>query len=69
MGQMAIDPFVNVKAIKELQTNALPNRKIIDMHMINNVAISSRKKNSELNFTNIIFDPKRINTIYNVVKV
>ena len=56
MIQMAIELFVNVKEMTELLKKALPDRKNIDRHMINNVRICARKK-LELDSVNIEIDP------------
>ena len=40
---MAINPFVNVRAVTNLQHNVLPERKNVDRHMINNVRIRTRR--------------------------
>ena len=55
---MAIDPFINVRAMTELLKRTLPDKKIIDRHMINNVRIRARKKKLELDSVNIEIDPK-----------
>ena len=34
MVQVAIDPFINVRAMIELLHNVLPDRKDVDIHMI-----------------------------------
>ena len=39
MVQMAIKSFVSVRAVRELLSKAMPERKYIDRHMINNVRI------------------------------
>ena len=44
MVQMAIEPFVSVRAGRELLSKPIPDRKYIDRHMINNVRIRDRKK-------------------------
>ena len=41
---MAIDPFVNDKAMTELLQKALFERKGVDRHMINNVRLRARRK-------------------------
>ena len=43
---------------------ALPDRKIIDRDMINNVRICTRKKRLELNSANIDIDPKYFDPTY-----
>ena len=42
--QMAIDPFVNVRAMIKLLQTSLPGRKDVDRHMINNVRLRARRK-------------------------
>ena len=42
MVQMAIDPFVNVRTVTKLLQKALPGRKDVDRHMINNVGVRAR---------------------------
>ena len=44
MVQLAIDPFVSVRAMTSLLRKALPDRKNVDRHMINNVRIRALKK-------------------------
>ena len=39
MVQISVEPFVSVRAIRELLSKVLPERKFIDRHMINNVRI------------------------------
>ena len=41
---MDIDPFVSVRAMTELLQKVSPDRKDVDMHMINNIRIRARKK-------------------------
>ena len=47
MVQMAIEPFVSVRAIRELLSKVLSDRKFIDRHMINNVRIRARQRKRE----------------------
>ena len=61
MAQIAIDPFVNVITMTELLQKVLPDKKDVDMCMINNVRICIRKKNLELDSANIQIDPKHLN--------
>ena len=56
MLQMAIDPFVNVRAMTEVLQKALPDRKDVDIHMINNVKIRAGTKKLELDSSNIQID-------------
>ena len=58
MVHMAIDPFVNVRAMTELLPKALPKRKDVDRHMINNVRIRVRRNKLELDSLNIQMNPK-----------
>ena len=58
MVQMAIDPFVYVRVMIELLKKLSPDRKNVDMHMINNVKIRARKRRLELDFAQIVIDPK-----------
>ena len=53
---MAIDPFVNVRAMTEVLQKALPDRKDVDIHMINNVKIRAGTKKLELDSSNIQID-------------
>ena len=64
MVQMSIEPFVSVRAIRELLSNVLPERKFIDRHMINNVRICARQKKRELLNANIIIHPKHFDTSF-----
>ena len=58
MIQMAIDPFVNVRAMIDLLKKALSDRNNIDRHMINNVTVRARKKKIELDSAHIEIDPR-----------
>ena len=64
MVQIAIDPFINVRTMVELLHKALPNRKIIDRYMMNNIRIRAREKKLELDYANIDIDPKYVDTSY-----
>ena len=64
MVQMSIEPFVSVKAIKELLFKVLPDRKCIDRHMINNVRIRARQRKRELENSNIEIHPKHFDTSF-----
>ena len=57
MVQMAIKSFVSVRAVRELLSKVMPERKYIDRHMINNVRI-------ELENTDIETDPKYVDTSF-----
>ena len=43
MVQMAINLFVNVRTMTNLLQKALPERKDVDRHIINNVRIRARR--------------------------
>ena len=64
MVQMSIEPFVSVRAIRELLSKVLPDRKFIDRYMINNVRIRARQRKRELENTNIEIHPKHIDTSF-----
>ena len=46
MGQIAIGPFVNVRAMIELLIKVIPDRKFVVRYMIDNVRIRTRRKSS-----------------------
>ena len=60
MVQMAIDPFVNVRAMIELLQKVLLERKDVDRHMVKNVRLHTRRKRLELDSKNIQIDPKKL---------
>ena len=62
---MYIEPFVSVRAIIELLSKVLPERKFIDRHMINNVRIRARQGKRELLSANIEIHPKHFDTSFN----
>ena len=64
MVQMSIEPFVSVRAIRELLSKVLPDRKFIDRYMINNVRIRARQRKRELENTNIEIHPKYFDTSF-----
>ena len=64
MVQMAIDPFVSVRAMTSLLRKALPDRKNVDRHMINNVRIRARKKKLDLDSRSIPIDTKHFDTSF-----
>ena len=64
MVQIAIDPFVNVRAMTELLQNALPGRKGVDRHMIDNVRLHPRRKKLELDSNNIQIDLKHFDSTF-----
>ena len=53
MVRIAIDPFVNDRAMTELLQKTLPDKKDVDRYRINNVRIRVRKKRLELDSANI----------------
>ena len=61
---MSIEPFVSVRAIRELLSKVLPERKFIDRHMINNVRIRARQRKRELLNANIEIHPKHFDTSF-----
>ena len=61
---MSMEPFVSVKAIRELLFKLLPDRKFIDRHMINNVRIRARQRKRELENSNIEIHPKHFDTSF-----
>ena len=58
MVQISIDPFVSVRAIRDLLFKVLPDRKFIDRHIINNVRIRARQGKKELLNANVEIHPK-----------
>ena len=64
MVQMSIEPFVSVRAIRELLCKVLSDRKFIDRHMINNVRIRARQRKRELLNSNIEIHPKHFDTSF-----
>ena len=64
MVQMSIEPFVSVRAIRELLSKVLPERKCIDRHMINNVRIRARQRKRELSNANIEIHPKHFDACF-----
>lgn len=64
MVQMVIEYFVTVRAIKELLSRTISDRKYIDRRMINNVRTRVRKKRLELDDENIEIDPKHFDTSF-----
>ena len=61
---MSIESLVSVRAIRELLSNVLPERKFIDRHMINNVRIRARQRKRELLNANIEILPKHFDTSF-----
>ena len=55
---MAINPYVSVRSMITLLQKALPERKDVDRHMINNVRIRARRRKLELDSKSISIDPK-----------
>ena len=64
MVQMSIEPFVSVRAIRELLSKVLPENKFIDRHIINNVRIRARQRKIELLNANIEIHPKDFDTSF-----
>jgi len=64
MLQMAIEPFVSVRAMRGLLSKVLPDRVFIDRHMINNVRIRARHRKRELERSNIVIHPKHFDTSF-----
>ena len=64
MVQMSIEPFVSVRAIRELLSKVIPDRKFINRHMINNVRIRARQKSIELDNSNIGIHLKHFDTSF-----
>ena len=58
MVQIAIDLFVNVRAMTELLQKVLPGKKDVNIHIINNVRLRARREKVELGSKNIQIDPK-----------
>ena len=61
---MYIEPFVSVRAIRELLSKVLPENKFIDRHIINNVRIRARQRKRELENSDIEIHPKRFDTSF-----
>ena len=64
MVQIAIEPFVSIRAVRELLSKVMPERKYIDKDMINNVMIRVRKKRIDLAKADIFIDPKQFDTSF-----
>ena len=68
MVQMTIEPFVSIRAIRELLSKVVYDRKYIDKNidknMINNVRIRARKKRLELENAGIEIDSKHFDTSF-----
>ena len=62
--QTNIEPFVSIRAIRELLSKVMPERKYIDKCMINDVRIHSRKKRLELENVDIEIDLKHFDTLF-----
>ena len=62
--QPDIEPFVSIRAIRELLSKVMPERKYIDKCMINNIRIHSRKKRLELDIVDIEIDLKHFDTLF-----
>ena len=61
---MSIDPFVNVRAMRESLVRTLPDRKYVDRRVINNVRIRIRRKKLELDSLNVEIQPKHFDTTF-----
>ena len=61
---MSLEPFVSVRAIRELLSKVLSDRKFIDRHMINNVGICARQRKRELENSNIEIHPEHFDTSF-----
>ena len=44
MVQMSIEPFVSGRAIRDLLSKTMPDRKYIDRYVVNNIRIGARNK-------------------------
>ena len=64
MVQMSLEPFVSVRAIRELLSKVMSDKKFIDRHMINNVGIRARQRKRELENSNIEIHPKHFDTSF-----
>ena len=64
MVQMAKEPFVSVRAMRELLSKVLPGRVFINRHMINNVRIRDRQRKRDLERSNIVIHPKYFDTSF-----
>ena len=64
MVQTAINPHVSVRSMTALLQKALPDRKDVDRHMINNVSICARRKKLELDSKRIRIDPKHFDSSF-----
>ena len=61
---MSIDPFVNIRAMRESLVRALTDRKYADRCVINNVRICVRRKKLELDSLNVEIQPKHFDTTF-----
>ena len=64
MVQMVINPHVSVRSMTTLLQKALPERKDVDRHMINNVRIRTRRRKVELDSKRIRIDPKHVDSSF-----
>ena len=64
MVQIAIDLFVNVRAMIELLQKVLPGKKDVNIHIINNVRLRARREKLELDSKNIQIDPKHFDSTF-----
>ena len=63
MVQMSIESFL-VRAIRELLSKVMPERKFIDRHIINNVRIRVRQRKRKVVNANIVTHPKHLDTSF-----
>ena len=64
MVQMVINPYVSVRSMTTLLQKALPERKDVDRHMINNVCIRARRRKLELDYKSMRIDPKHFDSSF-----
>ena len=64
MVQIAIDLFVNVRAMIELLQKVLPGKKDVNIHIIRNVRLRARREKLELDSKNIQIDPKHFDSTF-----
>ena len=64
MVQMAITLYVGVRSMTTLLQKALPERKDVDIHMINNVRIRACRRKLELDSKRIRIDPKHFGSSF-----
>ena len=64
MVQIANNPYVSVRSMTTLLQKALPERKDVDRHMINNVRIRARRRKLEFDSKSIRIDPKYVDSSF-----